>query len=163
MDCSPLNSPVHAISQARILEWVVISFYRGFSQPRDWTLISCLAGGFLTTELRGKPPNYPMTVGLIFLCLSLLLLSYLLWLLVAAKHLGWVFWKPSIIWHVLNFSSLSSHYSTTNVPLLQIGQISGPSPNTCIPCLSVPRLCPSCALLPGTLFLPFPEDTLSTI
>ena len=107
-----------------------------------------------------EAPHYPMTVGLIFLCLSLLLLTYLLWLLVAAKYLGWVFWKPSIIWHVLNFSSLSSHYSTTNVPLLQIGQILGPSPNTCIPCVSVPHLCPFCALLPGRRFLLFPEETV---
>ena len=35
MDCSPLGSSVHGISQARILEWVVISFFRASSQPRD--------------------------------------------------------------------------------------------------------------------------------
>ena len=34
-DCSPPGSSVHGISQARILEWVVISFARGSSQPRD--------------------------------------------------------------------------------------------------------------------------------
>ena len=31
---------VHGISQARILEWVAISFSRGSSWPRDWTHIS---------------------------------------------------------------------------------------------------------------------------
>ena len=35
------------ILQARILEWSVISFSRGSSQPRDWTHVSCIAGGFL--------------------------------------------------------------------------------------------------------------------
>ena len=35
MDCSPQDSTVHGISQARILEWVAISFSRGSSQPRD--------------------------------------------------------------------------------------------------------------------------------
>ena len=35
MDCSPPGYSVHGISQARILEWVTISFSRGFSQPRD--------------------------------------------------------------------------------------------------------------------------------
>ena len=35
MECSPPE--VHGISQVRILEWVVISFSRGSSQPRDWT------------------------------------------------------------------------------------------------------------------------------
>ena len=41
MDCSLPGSSVHGILQARILEWVVISFSRGSSQPRDWTYISC--------------------------------------------------------------------------------------------------------------------------
>ena len=31
MDCSPPSSSVHGISQARILEWVAISFSRGSS------------------------------------------------------------------------------------------------------------------------------------
>ena len=35
MDCSPPGSFVHGILQARILEWVAISFSRGTSQPRD--------------------------------------------------------------------------------------------------------------------------------
>ena len=35
------HSSVHGISQARILEWVVISFSRGSSRPRDWNFISC--------------------------------------------------------------------------------------------------------------------------
>ena len=42
MDCSPSGSSVHGISQARILEWVAISFSRGSSQPRDWTCVSCI-------------------------------------------------------------------------------------------------------------------------
>ena len=40
MDCSPPGSLVHGIFQARVLEWVAISFSRGSSQPRDWTQIS---------------------------------------------------------------------------------------------------------------------------
>ena len=48
MDCTPPGSTVHAISQARILEWVAISFSRGSSQPRDWTQVSCIAGRFFT-------------------------------------------------------------------------------------------------------------------
>ena len=35
MDCSPPGSSVHGTSQARLLEWVVIFFSRGSSQPRD--------------------------------------------------------------------------------------------------------------------------------
>ena len=37
MDCSPPGSSVYGISQAKILEWVAISFSRGSSWPRDWT------------------------------------------------------------------------------------------------------------------------------
>ena len=43
--CDPIDgslpgTPVHGISQARILERVVISFSRGSSRPRDRTCIS---------------------------------------------------------------------------------------------------------------------------
>jgi len=40
MDCDPPGSSVHRISQARILEWVAVSFSRGSSQSRDWTHVS---------------------------------------------------------------------------------------------------------------------------
>ena len=41
MDYSPPGPSVHGIFQARTLEWIVISFSRGFLQPRDWTQVSC--------------------------------------------------------------------------------------------------------------------------
>ena len=34
-DCGLPGSSVHNISQARMLEWVAISYPRGSSQPRD--------------------------------------------------------------------------------------------------------------------------------
>ena len=37
MDCSPPGFSVHGIFQARILEKVAISFFRGSSQPKDQT------------------------------------------------------------------------------------------------------------------------------
>ena len=55
MDCSPPGSSVHGIFRARILEWVAISFSRGFSRPRDRTCVCCTAGNFFTTEPSGKP------------------------------------------------------------------------------------------------------------
>ena len=39
MDCSLPGSSVHRIFQARVLEWVAISFSRGSSQPRDRTQV----------------------------------------------------------------------------------------------------------------------------
>ena len=43
-DCSLQGSSVHGILQARVLEWVAISFSRGASQPRDQTQVSCIVG-----------------------------------------------------------------------------------------------------------------------
>ena len=54
MDCSPPGSSAHGICQARILEWVAISFCRGSSHSRDQICVSCLAGLFLITEPPGK-------------------------------------------------------------------------------------------------------------
>ena len=50
MNYSLPDSSVHGISQARILEWVAISFSRASSRPRNGTRVSCLAGGFFTAE-----------------------------------------------------------------------------------------------------------------
>ena len=52
---APPGFYVHGIFQARILEWGAISFSRGSSWPRDQTCISCIAGGFFTTEPTRKP------------------------------------------------------------------------------------------------------------
>ena len=54
MDCSPPDSSVYGIFQARILEWVAMSSSRGSSQLRDQTHISCIAGRFFTMEPPGK-------------------------------------------------------------------------------------------------------------
>ena len=40
MDCSLPGSSVHGIFQARVLEWIAISFSKGSSQPRDRTRVS---------------------------------------------------------------------------------------------------------------------------
>ena len=57
MDCIPPGSPVQRISQARILEWAAISSFRGSSQPRNWTSISCvscIAAGFFAHWATGE-------------------------------------------------------------------------------------------------------------
>ena len=48
IDCSLPGFSVHGIFQARILEWVAVSFSRGSSQPRDWTQVSRIAGRCFT-------------------------------------------------------------------------------------------------------------------
>ena len=56
LNCTAPGFSVHGISQARILEWVAISFSRGSSQPRDWSHLSCIVGRFFTTE----PDSFPL-------------------------------------------------------------------------------------------------------
>ena len=51
MDCSPPDSSVHGILQARILHWVAIPFSRGSSQLRNQTQVSLIAGNCLPAEL----------------------------------------------------------------------------------------------------------------
>ena len=44
MDCSLPGSSASGILQARVLEWVALSFSRRSYQPRDWTWVSRIAG-----------------------------------------------------------------------------------------------------------------------
>ena len=53
-DCSLTGSSVYGILQGRILEWLAIPFSRGSSQPRNWTLVSCIGGRFYTIWASGK-------------------------------------------------------------------------------------------------------------
>ena len=55
MNCSPPGNSVHGTSQARNLDWVAISFSRGYFGSRNQTQVSyvsslAVAGGFFTTE-----------------------------------------------------------------------------------------------------------------
>ena len=66
MDCSLRGFFVHGIFQARILEWLVISFSRRSSQPRGWTQVPHVVGRrftvWATREVlsRQRPPQYPL-------------------------------------------------------------------------------------------------------
>ena len=50
MDCSPLGSSVHGISQARILEQAAISFPGDLHNPGIKPVSPALVGGYFTTE-----------------------------------------------------------------------------------------------------------------
>ena len=62
LDCNLPVFSVHGCLQARILEWVAISYSRGSSWPRDQTQVSCIAGRLLTAwvtrwNIRGLHPK----------------------------------------------------------------------------------------------------------
>ena len=58
IDCSPPGSSVHGISQARILEWVAISFSRESFWPRDQTWVSCIGRQVLYCWVSREPCSY---------------------------------------------------------------------------------------------------------
>ena len=55
MVCSPPGSSVHGIFQARMLEWVAISFSRGSSWPRDQKPTYSMSHALLVDSLLTKP------------------------------------------------------------------------------------------------------------
>ena len=55
VDCSPPGSSDHGTLQARILEWLAISFSRRTSQSRDRTRVASLEADALTSEPPGQP------------------------------------------------------------------------------------------------------------
>ena len=57
MDCSLPGSSIHGIFQARVLEWVAISFPRGSSRPRDQTQVSCVVGRCFTIWATREVPR----------------------------------------------------------------------------------------------------------
>ena len=56
LDCSPPDSSVHGIFQARILKWAAISYSSGSPWPMDQTCVSCIScmGNHCTTQ---EAPN----------------------------------------------------------------------------------------------------------
>ena len=72
MDCSPPDSSVHGILQARVLEWVAISFTGDLSDPgiEPISLVSpALAGEFLTFLSSGLPAAPKMKAQLLIILL----------------------------------------------------------------------------------------------
>ena len=57
-DCSLLGSCVRGISQARILEWVAISFNRNLPDPGTESVSPALGSRFFTTQ----PPRKPLSL-----------------------------------------------------------------------------------------------------
>ena len=102
-DCSPPDSSVHRIFQARILEWVAISYFKGSSRPRDWTdvsYVSCTPDGWV-----GKNPwRKEWLPTPIFLPVSVLPMNTQDWSL-----LGWTAWIS------LQSKGLSRVFSNTTV------------------------------------------------
>ena len=92
--CDPMDYTVHGILQASILEWVAYPFYSRSSRPRNWTGVSCIAGGFFTNWTIREALSYHVWSGILvwfvlgisltlsvvehlFMCLLAILISFL--------------------------------------------------------------------------------------
>ena len=63
MDCSLPASSIHGIIQARILEWVAISYSGGSSQPRDQTCVFYIYLHWQVGSLPLAPPGKPSLIS----------------------------------------------------------------------------------------------------
>ena len=66
--CDPMDPFVHGILQARILEWVAISFFRESSWPRDWTQDSLHCRQILNCLSHQGSPIVYKQASIIFIC-----------------------------------------------------------------------------------------------
>ena len=106
-----MDYTVHGVLQARILEWVVFSFSRGSSQPRDQTQVS-----HIVDSLPAEPPGKPKNTGVGSLSL-----------------LQWIFLTQELNWGLLHcrqiLYQLSCQRSPSEVPgfvITKLGLDSGP-------------------------------------
>ena len=79
MDYSLLCSSVHGIFQARILEWIAISFSRESSWPKDRTQVSHTVGRCFTVWATGEVQTLSYDLAIPFLGIHLKVLKELIW------------------------------------------------------------------------------------
>ena len=89
MDCSLPRFSVHGTSQARVLEWVAISFSRGSSRPRDRTCVSCIGRWILCHWTTRETSLFLLCyLFLNFIYFFIFLLIYFNWNLITLQHCG---------------------------------------------------------------------------
>ena len=103
LDCSPPDSSVHGISQARRLEWVAISFLRGSSSLRNLTHVSCIAGRFFTAECPRNTVEKlytlcPMVIFYKTIISSIALQLKWSWICLQCRRPGFNPWLGKILW-----------------------------------------------------------------
>ena len=57
LNCRQILYQLSHKGSPRILEWVAYLFSRGFSQPRNWTRVSCIVGRFFTNWAIREAPG----------------------------------------------------------------------------------------------------------
>ena len=111
MDCTPPDSSVHRIFQARILEWVAISFSSRSSWPRDGTQVSCISGRFfLNWAMFFFVFNCPLRIWIFvfnFNCLMWLVASEGEYISCSSSYLAVLCHVKSGPWYLQTFTELA--------------------------------------------------------
>ena len=117
INCSPPDSSVCGILQARILEWVGIPFSRGSSQPRDWTQVFCRSPALLVDSLPAEPQGKLKNtgVGSLSLLQRIFLTQELNWGLL---HCRWILYQLSYQGSPLNKEGDNIQPCHTPFPIL---------------------------------------------
>ena len=102
INCSPPGSSVHRILPARTLECVAVPFSRGFSQLRDQSQVSCIAGRFFTIRATREYVCMYLSVHHLFIYLSahqsIIYLWINLWISPSICHLSGFGFLPWGLW-----------------------------------------------------------------
>ena len=96
MDCSLPGSSIHGIFQARVLEWIAISFSRRSSRSRDWTWVSRIVGrcftDWATREVHNIWEEYIILNAILYKVLSL----GIFWIICEG---GTMCWENSVLYY----------------------------------------------------------------
>ena len=123
MDCSLPGFSAPRILQARILEWVTISFSKPSSQPRNGTWVSCITGRFLTNWAmkvviwKGEPGDFYYTHSSSLLALNVFMgaCAHFWFYHHYYCHLHSILWKVKA--EVWGISTASPHFEKRLVSL----------------------------------------------
>ena len=118
MDCSPPGFSVHGILQARILEWVAISFSRRSSQPRNRTWVSCIAGRHFNLWATREAPKW--FLGCAYNLLFIFLSSVAKWYPTLCDPIDFSMTGFTVLYHLLQFAQIHVHWvmMPSNHPIL---------------------------------------------
>ena len=127
--CDPMDYTVHGILQARILEWVAISFSRDLPDPGIEPRPPALQADCLMSEPPGKP-KAPSSTGSFFF--NYFFLIFISWRLITSQHFSG--FCHTLTWISHGFTSILHPYLPSHLPLhpIPLGLPSAPGPSTCL-------------------------------
>ena len=140
MDCSLSGSSIHGIFQARVLEWIAISFSRGSSWPRNRTQVSRIAGRrftfWATREaliIRLVPEKNDLLSDLSHYYLGILVIT-LNCIHISTGNFpgpGWTLWGPLHYWMGACLQDLAARGEEKSLHLPLLKMVWGPCLSVC--------------------------------